>query len=47
MVEATRYSAPNLQRLAIQILNQTSSSSGCEKNWTMFERILIKKKKKE
>ena len=45
MVEATRYSAPNLQRLAIQILSQTSSSSRCEKNWTMFERILIKKKK--
>ena len=38
------YSAPNLQKLAIQILSQTTSSYGCERNWTMFECIHTKKK---
>lgn len=35
---------PNLQRLAIKILSQTSSSSGCERNWSVFERIHTKKR---
>ncbi|KAL0445043.1 UNVERIFIED_CONTAM: hypothetical protein Slati_2227000 [Sesamum latifolium] len=28
--------APNLQKLAIRILSQTASSSGCEQNWSDF-----------
>ncbi|XP_019432948.1 PREDICTED: uncharacterized protein LOC109339874 [Lupinus angustifolius] len=31
--------APNLQQLAIRILSQTYSSSGCERNWSVFEHI--------
>ncbi|GKV26461.1 hypothetical protein SLEP1_g35752 [Rubroshorea leprosula] len=38
------YSAPNLKKLAIQLLSQTSSSSGCERNWSVFERIHTKKR---
>ena len=34
----------NLQELAIQILSQTASFSGCECNWSVFERIQTKKK---
>ncbi|KAL0355690.1 UNVERIFIED_CONTAM: hypothetical protein Sradi_4015900 [Sesamum radiatum] len=37
-------SAPNLQQLAIRILGQTSSSSGCERNWSVFEYIHTKKR---
>ncbi|XP_073021727.1 uncharacterized protein [Primulina eburnea] len=37
-------SAPNMQNLAIKILSQTSSSSGCERNWSVFERIHTKKR---
>ncbi|KZV50712.1 hypothetical protein F511_19624 [Dorcoceras hygrometricum] len=37
-------SAPNIQSLAIKILSQTSSSSGCERNWSVFERIHTKKR---
>ncbi|KZV54981.1 hypothetical protein F511_36795 [Dorcoceras hygrometricum] len=37
-------SAPNIQSLAIKILSQTSSSWGCERNWSVFERIHIKKR---
>ncbi|RVX03764.1 hypothetical protein CK203_023009 [Vitis vinifera] len=36
------YNAPHLQKLAIQILSQTASSSGCERNWSVFERIHTK-----
>jgi hypothetical protein len=36
-------SAPNLQHLAIRVLSQTCSSSGCERNWSMFEHIHSKK----
>ncbi|XP_057733755.1 uncharacterized protein LOC130948909 [Arachis stenosperma] len=32
-------SAPNLQKMAIRLLHQTSSSSGCERNWSLFEQI--------
>ncbi|MCL7038744.1 hypothetical protein MKW94_019191, partial [Papaver nudicaule] len=35
---------PNLQKLAIRILSQTCSSSGCERNWSVFERIHSKKR---
>jgi len=28
-----------LQRFAIRILSQTCSASGCERNWSVFERI--------
>eukprot|EP00253_Pinus_taeda_P007232 PITA_07232 len=34
--------APNLQKLAIQILSQTCSSSGCVRNWSVFEKIHAK-----
>eukprot|EP00253_Pinus_taeda_P027187 PITA_27187 len=32
-----------LQKLAIRILSQTCSSSGCERNWSVFEKIDNKK----
>ena len=35
---------PNLQKLAIRILSQTASFSGCERNWSVFERIHTKKR---
>ncbi|KAJ8639871.1 hypothetical protein MRB53_016565 [Persea americana] len=31
--------APELQKLAIRILSQCCSSSGCERNWSIFEHI--------
>ncbi|KAK8941408.1 hypothetical protein KSP39_PZI009861 [Platanthera zijinensis] len=37
-------SAPQLQKLAIRILSQTSSSSGCERNWSVFEKIHTKRR---
>ncbi|KAL4391705.1 hypothetical protein AHAS_Ahas03G0271800 [Arachis hypogaea] len=36
--------APSLQKLAIRILSQTCSSSGCERNWSIFEHIYSKKR---
>ncbi|KAL9660590.1 hypothetical protein QQ045_025407 [Rhodiola kirilowii] len=36
--------APNLQKLAIRILSQTCSSSGYERNWSVFEHIHSKKR---
>ncbi|KAF7811629.1 uncharacterized protein G2W53_032605 [Senna tora] len=38
------YSSPNVQKLAIRLLSQTASSSGCERNWSVFERIHTKKR---
>ncbi|CAN1823435.1 hypothetical protein LINPERHAP1_LOCUS30376 [Linum perenne] len=29
----------NLQKIAIRLLSQTSTSSGCERNWSVFEHI--------
>ena len=43
MVELHKYNAPNLEKLAIHLLSKTNSSSGCERNWTVFERIHTKK----
>ncbi|KAK8950974.1 hypothetical protein KSP39_PZI003537 [Platanthera zijinensis] len=37
-------SAPQLQKLAIRILSQPSSSSGCERNWSVFEKIHTKRR---
>ncbi|XP_015939747.1 uncharacterized protein LOC107465278 [Arachis duranensis] len=37
-------SAPNLQEMAIRLLHQTSSSSGCERNWSLFEQIHSKRR---
>jgi hypothetical protein len=34
---------PELQKLAIWVLSQTCSSSGCECNWSVFEKIHSKK----
>ncbi|XP_058746999.1 uncharacterized protein LOC131619985 [Vicia villosa] len=39
-----RTEAPNLQKLAIRILSQTCSASGCERNWSVFEHIHSKKR---
>ncbi|XP_023752194.1 uncharacterized protein LOC111900549 [Lactuca sativa] len=36
--------APELQKFAIRILSQTASSSGCERNWSVFERIHTKRR---
>ena len=36
--------APNLQKLAIKILSQTSASSGCEHCWSLFEHIHSKRR---
>ncbi|CAN6579051.1 unnamed protein product [Malus baccata var. baccata] len=35
---------PNLQRMTIKILSLTTSSSGCERNWSSFEGIHTKKR---
>ncbi|GMP82231.1 hypothetical protein CsSME_00036635 [Camellia sinensis var. sinensis] len=35
---------PNLQTFAIKILSLTCSSSGCERNWSVFEHIHTKKR---
>jgi len=32
---------PELQRFAIRILSLTFSSSGCERNWSAFERVRL------
>ncbi|XLU24950.1 hypothetical protein S245_061016, partial [Arachis hypogaea] len=36
--------APNLQKLVIRVLSQTCSTSGCERNWSIFEHIHSKKR---
>ena len=35
-----------LQKLAIRLLSQTTSSSGCERNWSLFDRIHTKRRNK-
>ncbi|CAL0308058.1 unnamed protein product [Lupinus luteus] len=35
-----------VSQLAIKILSQTTSSSGCERNWSVFERIHTRKRNK-
>nr|GEY31252.1 hypothetical protein [Tanacetum cinerariifolium] len=35
---------PVLQKMAIKILSLTTSSSGCERNWSAFEGIHTKKR---
>ena len=30
---------PNLKKIAMRILSLTSSSSGCERNWSTFEGV--------
>jgi len=32
---------PELQRFAIRVLSLTCSSSGCERNWSAFEKVRI------
>jgi len=34
-----------LQKFTIHILSQTCSATGCERNWSVFERIHTKKRK--
>ncbi|XP_023731318.1 uncharacterized protein LOC111879069 [Lactuca sativa] len=36
-------STPHLKKIAMRILSLTSSSSGCERNWSTFEAVLTKK----
>ncbi|XP_074374431.1 uncharacterized protein LOC141714834 [Apium graveolens] len=36
--------APNLQKMTMKILGLTTSSSGCERNWSTFEGIHTKKR---
>ncbi|KAF7814776.1 uncharacterized protein G2W53_028745 [Senna tora] len=38
------YSSPNVQKLDIRLLSQTASSFGCERNWSVFEKIHTKKR---
>ncbi|KAK2426995.1 hypothetical protein QL285_025609 [Trifolium repens] len=38
------HEVPNVKKWAIKILSQTASSSGCERNWSVFERIHTKKR---
>lgn len=33
-----------LQKFAIRILSQTCSAAGCERNWSVFERVHTKKR---
>ncbi|XP_028094796.1 uncharacterized protein LOC114294833 [Camellia sinensis] len=35
---------PNLQTFAIKVLSLTCSSSGCERNWSVFEHLHSKKR---
>jgi len=39
-------SAPNLQKLALRVLSQTCSASGCERSWSYFEHVHSKKRNK-
>ena len=32
---------PNLQKFAIRVLSLTCSSSGCERNWSVFQHVSI------
>ncbi|CAL1392141.1 unnamed protein product [Linum trigynum] len=36
--------APHLRKLVVQLLSQTSSSSGCEQNWSVFDQIHNKRR---
>ncbi|CAL0299742.1 unnamed protein product [Lupinus luteus] len=40
------FSAPMVSQLAIKILSQITSSSGCERNWSVFKRIHTRKRNK-
>ncbi|XP_039137129.1 uncharacterized protein LOC120274666 [Dioscorea cayenensis subsp. rotundata] len=40
------HSAPYLQKVAIRLRSQIASSSGCERNWSLFERIHTKRRNK-
>jgi len=35
---------PQLQKFAVRVLSQPCSASGCERNWSVFERIHTKKR---
>ncbi|KAI3724346.1 hypothetical protein L2E82_36118 [Cichorium intybus] len=38
-------SALTLKKFAVKVLSLTCSSSGCERNWSVFEHLHSKKKK--
>ncbi|KAF3780198.1 hypothetical protein EJ110_NYTH39819 [Nymphaea thermarum] len=46
VVDSTGYGfdAPNLARFAVKVLSQTCSTSGCERNWSVFQHIHSKKR---
>ncbi len=35
------YDTPTLQNVATRILSLTTSSSGCERNWSVFEAVIL------
>ena len=35
---------PNLRKIAVRILSQTASASGCERNWSTFNLIHTKRR---
>nr|XP_025631007.2 uncharacterized protein LOC112723823 [Arachis hypogaea] len=37
-------SAPCLQKIVVRILSQASASSGCERNWSLFDQIHTKRR---
>ena len=36
--------APNLRNIAVNVLSQTTTTSGCERNWSTFNLIHIKRR---
>ncbi|KAL8515891.1 hypothetical protein ACS0TY_014550 [Phlomoides rotata] len=42
--EAFGTSTPNLQKFFVKVLNLTCSSSGCERNWSIFENVHSKRR---
>ncbi|XP_058179305.1 uncharacterized protein LOC131298048 [Rhododendron vialii] len=38
------HDTPDLQKFAVKVLSLTCSSSGCERNWSVFEHIHTKKR---
>jgi hypothetical protein len=37
---------PNLRKFAIKILSQTCTASGCERNWSVFEKVHAKRRRR-
>ncbi|CAH1433741.1 unnamed protein product [Lactuca virosa] len=39
-----RYSMPNLKKFAILVLSLTCSATSCQRNWSVFQHLLTKKR---